>query len=484
MTTNVMGKSAMDKKSTYSTGGILAVCLLLSVFLCYGQIRDSGLLLLACLSLFLLLAIWSNYSGAVLAVLLFFLPWSPLMKINYDGISFFTVALLAVCVISFMRDWRIINTYQMIAAIFLVILTIAEKIYQGNPVQTDYLAFLIMLLFFPCVIERKQRVSFQELTLFFAAGIISAALIARQVASLPNISRYIRVDSYLSITRSAGFYGDPNFYSAHITACLAGVLILLSKETRRLHQMAWIIIAVVLVYCGLLSASKSFILVAICLALAWIPTMVGQKTAISSKLRLTLWLICAACIVLSSTLFDSLLEVIRERFSYSANISQLTTGRTEIWKNYLKEFSQNVPLALFGNGYTSVTLDGRASHNTIIQCIYQFGLIGTVLYTAWLVLVLKRTHRKLGNGRLHWQYAVLLGIGVVMPWMALDILFFDEAFLLIAYAAIGTMTPGSAKRAPQGGGFQENAEREETVSKCAFLSPGERGTSAPTQSSN
>ena len=366
------------------------------------------------------------------------------MKVSYDGISFFTVALLAACIISFTQNWRIINTYHMIAAIFLAILTMAEKIYQGNPIQPDYLAFLIMLLFFPCIMEKKEHASFREMTLFFAVGIISAALIARQVVNFPNISRYIRVDSYLSITRSAGFYGDPNFYSAHITACLAGILILLSKETRRLHQMVLVIIVVVLAYCGLLSASKSFILVTFCLVLAWIPTMVGQKTAISSKFRLILWLICAAGIILSSTMFDALWEVIRERFSYSASISQLTTGRTEIWKAYWEEFSQNVPLALFGNGYTSVTLDGRASHNTIIQCIYQFGLIGTMLYISWLILVLRRMHRRLGNGKLHWQYAVLLGIGVVMPWMALDILFFDEAFLLTAYAAMGSMMPEAA----------------------------------------
>lgn len=471
----------MNKERRYNAGVILTGCVVLSALLCYGQIRDSGILLWGCFALFFLLALWSCYSGAVLVVLLFFLPWSPLMKASYDGISFFTVALLAACIISFVQNWRIINTYQTIAAIFLAILTMAEKIYQGNPIQSDYLAFLIMLLFFPCVMEKKEHASFREMTLFFAVGIISAALVAKQAANFPNISRYIRVDSYLSITRSAGFYGDPNFYSAHITACLAGVLILLTKETRRLQQMVLVIVAVVLVYCGLLSASKSFILVTICLALAWIPTMLGQKTAVSSKFRLTLWLVCAACIILSSTMFDSLLEVVRERFSYSANISQLTTGRTEIWKEYLREFSQNIPLALFGNGYTSVTLNGRASHNTIIQCIYQFGVVGTMLYVLWLVLVLRRMHQAMGKDKVHCEYAVLLGIGVVMPWMALDILFFDEAFLLTAYAAMGSMMP---ERHADSDGFMENAEHGEEDSKCTFLSPGEPDTSAPTQSSN
>lgn len=104
-----------------------------------------------------------------------------------------------------------------------------------------------------------------------------------------------------------------------------------------------------------------------------------------------------------------------------------------------------------------------------------------MLYVLWLVLVLRRMHQAMGKDKVHCEYAVLLGIGVVMPWMALDILFFDEAFLLTAYAAMGSMMP---ERHADSDGFMENAEHGEEDSKCTFLSPGEPDTSAPTQSSN
>ena len=51
-----------------------------------------------------------------------------------------------------------------------------------------------------------------------------------------NAECYFTVDSYLTITRLSGYYGDPNFYSAHITAYLAGILMLLSREKNRLRQ--------------------------------------------------------------------------------------------------------------------------------------------------------------------------------------------------------------------------------------------------------
>lgn len=62
------------------------------------------------------------------------------------------------------------------------------KLLQGNPIQNNYLAFVLMLFLLPGVVEGSRMGSFKEVTLFFAVGIIAAALIAQQTAGLPNIS--------------------------------------------------------------------------------------------------------------------------------------------------------------------------------------------------------------------------------------------------------------------------------------------------------
>ena len=101
---------------------------------------------------------------------------------------------------------------------------------------------------------------------------------------------------------------------------------------------------------------------------------------------------------------------------------------------YLHDISRDPVLMLLGSGFTSVTLGTRASHNTIIQGAFQFGLIGLPVLCAWLIMTLKRTSGRSGC----WRNAFLLMcVGVVLPWMALDILFFDEFFLLPVYAVIG-----------------------------------------------
>ena len=145
---------------------------------------------------------------------------------------------------------------QVVLAASLMALTLTAKILQTGSITNDYLMFVFMLLLFPCVAKGLSGAAgFSRLTLFFACGIIMAALSARQIAAYPNISQYIKVDSYLKITRLSGYYRDPNFYCAHITACLAGVQLLMSRERRRSRQIVWIGVMMVLVYCGLLSAS-------------------------------------------------------------------------------------------------------------------------------------------------------------------------------------------------------------------------------------
>ncbi len=420
------------------TGIMLACCILLSGAVCEAQIIGNTLLLTGVLALFLVLAAAACGSGTVLPVLLYFLPWSPLMKLYRGGISWFTIAMLLCCVLCFLRRKCSFRLYQVTITAALLVLTLTGKMLQGGVIENNYLFFMAMLLLYPGVIEeRGQSPSFWWFTLFFACGIITAALSAQVTAGYSNIARYITVDSYLTITRLSGYYGDPNFYSAHITACLAGVMLLLSREKRRRPQLVLAVLAVVLVYCGLLSASKSFAIVLACLVLFWIPILMQRKNRGSARARLLLGILCAVGIMLSSSAFRSLLQIMDDRFMYATNISQLTTGRTVLWARYLHEFSHNALLTLFGQGFTNVNLNGRASHNTVIQGIYQFGLIGFPLVLAWLAATVKKAYARIGPVPVQWKAALLMCVGVLMPWMGLDLLFFDELFLLPVYAAVG-----------------------------------------------
>lgn len=419
-------------------GTALAGCLAVSVSVCVAQIIGNRMLIFAVLAGFLAFAAWACMRDMAFHTLLYFLPWSPLLRLYRGSISFFTIGVLAICLICLLKKRLSMSLYQIITASSVLLITLVAKTLNGHHISNEYIYFIAVLLLFPCVVRGcGRRLSFDALTLFFSCGIIVAALSARQVIGFQNISQYIRVDSYLKITRLSGYYSDPNFYSAQITACLAGVLLILCREKERMRRLLWAVVTVLLIYCGLLSASKSFVLVTACLFFAWIPVLMEKRNRGSGRVRLLVGVLCAAVVVLSSSAFKQLWAIIDTRFAYASNLSELTTGRTELWLSYLREFRSNWLLTLLGEGYTSVTLNGKASHNTIIQAVYQFGIVGLPFVAAWLWRTVRDAFGFYGSAKPDLRIAAMLCIGVAMPWMGIDLLFFDEFFILPVYAAVG-----------------------------------------------
>lgn len=412
---------------------ILGGCLCIVALVCVAQIISNIAVLLLCLLTFLLFSFWASARSCVFSVLLFFLPWSPLLKLGVGSISFYTIALLLGAAVSLVQSKMKIRFYQVVLTALIILTTLIGKVIHGNTVTPDYIVFVAMLLLFVCFArEQAGQIPFYEVTIFFACGIISAAFIAGKLAEFPGIKQYITIQTYLSVRRASGFYGDPNFYAAQISACLAGVQLLLSTEKNRKKQIALLVIMVFLLYFGLVSASKTFVLVVVCLFLTWIPTLLGKR-----HFRLFMGLLCAAAIIATSASFQSLFQIIVDRFNEGTKISGLTTGRTDIWKNYFRGFMENPTILIFGEGYTAVNLNNKSSHNTLIQLIYQFGLFGLPFIIAWIITSIRDFASYLNLEKIRWQYLLLMCVGVALPWLALDIVQFDEFFLMPIYAIIG-----------------------------------------------
>ena len=440
-------------------GVLLGGCLLACLLLVLAQTVGHGFLLLLVLIGCLLLAALACRQGLAIPVLLFFLPWSPLMKLAPGRISFYTIGLLICCALALAQDGMRLTVRQVVLAASLMALTLTAKILQTGSITNDYLMFVFMLLLFPCVARSCPRAtSFRCATMFFAGGIFSAAILARLVAHYPNISRYIIVESYLTVTRLSGFYGDPNFYSAHVTACLAGVLVLLSRETEKRRQILLAAVSVALLYCGLLSASKTFVLTVACLFLFWLPILLERGNYGSARTRLLFGVLCAVAFVLVSPAFRQVLQIIGARFTEGEGLAGLTTNRTTLWLQYLTAFVHDIPLTLFGAGYTSVNLFRKASHNTLIQAVYQFGILGIPLLLVWMWNMLADMFPESDKPLAGWKYTVLLCVGSFLPWMALDILQYDEFFLLPVYVLLGVAHVAGWDTPAESAESQKNAD--------------------------
>ena len=348
--------------------------------------------------------------------------------------SFYTIALLLTCLLCFCRQRCILRDLYVLPAVYLTAGTLLAKAVGGYSADNSYILFVLLLFLFPLVTkENRGAYDFYSLTVFFAIGIIAAALSALCLRAYPSIAQYITVSTYGEVTRYAGYYGDPNFYSAHISAALGGVLVLILREKQGRQHMVLIALAVVLLYCGFLSVSKAFALIAFCMLLLFAFRIFCMRDKSIVKVTLLLAAFVAGTIALSS----DILAAVGIRFSEAKTVSDLTTGRSEIWKLYLDAIVQDGKMLLIGQGFTNIKLDGHSAHNTVIQMLYQFGILGSVPMILWIRCFVQNALSAYKRKAKSPLCVVLLLLGTIGPWMSVDILFFDEFFLLLFYVCVG-----------------------------------------------
>lgn len=423
----------MSLHKTYLAGSIA-----ISMALCLAQVKGSTVLILASLAAYLALLGWTCSRNYTLPILLFFLPWSPLMRTNPTSFSFFTFGLVLVCVISVLKKRFQFKRYHIAAGILLAFMTLLSKLLDGNWISFNYIAFMMLIVLFPVVKEEstERQYDFYQCVLFFSLGIIVAALCAQHFATYANIRKYINIHSYLTITRMMGFYGDPNFYAAQITAALGGCLYASLNESAKRRTVWLCVLILFLMYCGFMSGSKSFVLVTAVMLVLWVIEMLRMRGRIGRKILLILFGVLAAGYIASSAIFGGWIDVILTRFSFSTNLSTLTTGRMELWQNYLNEIMGEAKILFLGKGFTNVKVNDRGSHSTVIQSVYQLGILGVPVLIMWFVCFFSGLPKMSRLQKKSNVSIYVLVMGAFLPWMAIDAMFFDEFFLLPWYVFI------------------------------------------------
>ena len=422
----------ISKKDMFFCIGVVGV-------VCCAQILGNRIILLFSLMTFLLFVCWECLYDFSFPVLLFFLPWSPLLKMNVGSNSFYTFALITVCGICLLKKRFKCRPYQLVLGILLLSVSLVAKLLDGSWIDNSYLLFMMLLVLFPVVKEELNynKYDFFQCIVFFAVGIIVAALSAKVLVVYSNIAKYIKIDSYQTIVRLSGYYGDPNFYSAHITAALAGCLAIIQNSKSKKNIIMLSILSLLLLYCGMLSGSKSFVLVAGLVFILWIFEVLFMRGRFSMKFMMITGIIAVILYVVFSGRLNGLIGVLITRFSNASNLSNLTTGRTELWASYIETIFYDAKIFLIGKGFTNILVNGRASHNTLLQIIYQFGVIGGTVLTVWIISFFRE---KRGVVSIHFGQLtnkLILLVGMFLPWFALDVLFFDEFYLIILLAYMG-----------------------------------------------
>jgi O-antigen ligase len=131
-----------------------------------------------------------------------------------------------------------------------------------------------------------------------------------------------------------------------------------------------------------------------------------------------------------------------ERLGKAEDASSLTTGRSDLWKDYLEYILQNPLVVLCGKGVGAAILHGHAAHNTYIEMVYFLGLCGIAFLLATLVGLAKMLPRPFKRNMLNYGIIVTL---LVMYFFLGQIFYFDFAFQIMLAIIVFKLNIGSSQ---------------------------------------
>lgn len=374
--------------------------LLLTVLLVYGISRPILTIIgFLCTMLFCLF----GNKEKTLYLLLYLVPFAGIFKLNATSTSLFTYLEITAVVRLFFEKRELNKNRLLLVSLFSLYAA------MGCGSNVDLLMKQVLLVLLIDIYMCYCSPSLEGISVYFAFGLIAASLVATIFNGNPILSAYISYERVYEISisdvyRFSALDSDPNYFSSQIILALSCFGVLYSQK--RVSVLLFFLVSSVLIYFGALSASKTFLILLVIWSGYMLISLLRER-----KYATFLLAVIGGAIVVSQILSgDSRMFISTiARFSSSGgNVRKLTTGRTEILMNYVQYIIENPFVLLFGVGVGAPYLYSHAAHNTYIDFLYFYGIIGTGLFLA----ILKTTAKSKVQESIN-QYRVKLGKKVV-----------------------------------------------------------------------
>lgn len=281
------------------------------------------------------------------------------------------------------------------------------------------------------LVPKQDRQSAARASKIFCWSLVVTSLFALLVRSTPQLVAVRGKETAAiwgtGIMRFYGLFRDPNFYMTLLAVGLA--LLCKLKDAGQIKGFNFWFLAALLAIFGVLTYSKTFFLVLILLVGLYILWHFW-----SQKVFRGIWLTLLVIIAASYLLFaeDSPFAVVLARLTSADTISDLTTGRTDVYAQYLKAIFENVGTFLFGYGLSAEGLF-KDPHNLILELAYYIGVIGLMLYVVFCIVMFRKMNGKLGSVPQNTIAKYILVITIFALYFPLNgmfaTIFYSELFL-------------------------------------------------------
>ena len=294
------------------------------------------------------------------------------------GISFFVYLGL------FAAVWHTIRSGFRSESPYIILLALLNFLIARMQLNISDFVLCFGQLFLLCIILPMQDDRSAELAVkLFLVGLILSSIYALVIRDTWQLRSMIGVEDeaiYGTGTyRFRGLMRDPNYY---MTLLIVGLALLIKlRDCRRIQRLSFLAMGAILIAFGILTYSKTYFLVLVILAVLYILWQFRN-----GRYLLGVGLILLALIAGNYLLFaeSSPFAVVMARFLSANDLSDFTTGRSDVYVDYLEEILDSFSSFFLGQGLAADSLY-KDPHNIYIEIAYYIGIIGLILYAAFFI---------------------------------------------------------------------------------------------------
>ena len=355
------------------------------------QIVCGALIILACFSTKMLMWVAGLLSFLYIfsdtkweqkiAFFMFMLSFSPIFKISEEQTSLFMFLRVAVVLSYVFKERRVFTSSFTLALILFFLYALLISAIAKNDYLVNLINIVLWIMIGYIIINTLNDDKMTPVVRSLSNSVIITGIIGLFAKNIPQLKENMTFISTVAedgfyITRHAGFWPDPNFFTVILIASLFTLYIEFDKGNITITE--FLAKSAIISFLALMTMSKSSV---IALIIFWAYVFISKndiKTA--AKVVIFFAFVIAMAIFLAKNHYW--VSDIMFRFtggSDKLDSDVLTTGRTSIWGKYFAAMLEDGKW-LYGNGINSELVAGKGSHNAIIQILYNLGLIGSVLY--------------------------------------------------------------------------------------------------------
>ena len=391
-----------------------------------------------CVLLISVACIILNRSVKSLYILIFLLPFMSIFKFNTNGSYLLTYVVIAFIAtlglqlfVDLIKQRKKLNILLTILfAVFVMFLLL--QINLSN--LSIFLSLVLGMTLLYVLYYFKEELNFKEIVFVFGFGILLSIIIGWFLLASSRLKEMITIYYEIGEIRFSGCAENVNVFAGELMIMLAAFTCLYFKrEINYFYAPIYTLSFLTLIF----TVSKSSLIIFFVITLFLI-----INSAITKKKKCYWDVILAVGTVLIVFILtqDRFIICFKRLFnipidgSTSQFMSDLTTGRTEIWLQYLRKICSSVKTFLIGLGISARPIgyfngySGASTHNTIIQCLYHTGVIGLILFACFLLTYIG--WKKVFKLKV-WNVLMIVSVGLFLCGLDFFSYRFSNYFILI-----------------------------------------------------